>query len=258
LQRILKEALLFQNNEKPTFSKIGKLIKAIRKYESEFETYILYSKRREKSEIINIKEFWHFISEVTGKETSSFLEISKILEIPQNRAESIQNSGNSKTHFTQVFHQTIFYKKRGEKPTLYKKDEVAELNNISEFVAVENGESFLNIEKVDGLKNFQHFIYLGGTGNILTREFLQNRKVLFFLDFDISSMNIFEDFKAKDKKLFTPPNLEFLLQNYGNAKLYLKQRTFLRQNYSINSKMVINFILKYSLVLEQEILHGET
>lgn len=84
-------------------------------------------------------------------------------------------------------------------------------------------------------------------------------KYLHFGDFDFAGLNIFiNEFKKHLKEraqFFTPDNLEYLLQEFGNRSLYEKQEIhFDSENQSDEVKHIISLIYKYKKGLEQEVL----
>ena len=254
-KRILRQALKFESNKTPPYSEIESLALLAFKYEQENETYFLKAKRRERASIIDEDEFFRFISDeiVKNKTILSFNEINNILNA-NSRAENIEYSGDSKTNYVKVFDKILIVKKRGELPKLYQREDLYHINNINSFVLIENGETFLNIEKIAHYFNNNYFIYISGNPNSLTRDFLREKEVTFFVDYDIISMNIFDDFKCKKKKLFIPPNIELLFSDKKNRniELYKKQRKYLRETYSAEVMPIIKLIKKYNIVIEQE------
>ncbi|MBN2782430.1 MAG: hypothetical protein JXQ66_04250, partial [Campylobacterales bacterium] len=98
---------------------------------------------------------------------------------------------------------------------------------------------------------FENFVYLGGFANTLTREFLKDKDVVFFLDFDIEAIRIYDSFECKSKKFFRPDDIEDYFQNYSNQTLYKKQRKSLPDAHK-ELDWLIKLITKYSVVVEQE------
>jgi len=98
--------------------------------------------------------------------------------------------------------------------------------NIGNFVAIENGETFLNIEKYTSYFKEQYFVYISGYSNSLTREFLSLKIESYFLN-----------------------------KKYHNVELYKKQRARYKKEYSKESMPIINLIKKYNTVVEQEIIY---
>ena len=100
------------------------------------------------------------------------------------------------------------------------------------------------------------FLYLGGESNKRVREFLKDKDVLAFVDFDFFGISIFENLSCNTKKLFLPPNLEELIVKYGSVDLYEEQR-FKASKLKLDtfeSEKLFNLIMKHSKCLEQEIL----
>ncbi len=183
----------------------------------------------------------------------SFDDIDNILNA-KSRAENIKYSGDSKTNFVKIFDRTMLVKKIGELPKLYQVEDLYLLDNIDTFILVENGETFLAIERMAYYFDSSYFIYISGNPNSLTREFLKDKKVIFFIDYDIASMNIFEDFRCREKQLFIPKNIELLFSDKRNKniELYKKQRKYLRGSYSKEVMPIIKLIKDYNIVIEQE------
>jgi hypothetical protein len=148
-------------------------------------------------------------------------------------------------------------KKRGEVAKLYQPSDLVELKKIDNIVAIENGETFLNIDRY--AKHFKEnfFVYISGYANTLTRDFLRSKNVTFFVDFDIEGMNIYESFFCKSKKLHIPQDIEsyFLNKKYHNVELYKKQRDRFKAEYSKELMPVVKLIKKYNTVVEQEIIY---
>jgi hypothetical protein len=121
-------------------------------------------------------------------------------------------------------------------------------------VVVENFESFLKVDF--SLFDEDWFLYLGGESNKRVREFLKDKDVLAFVDFDFFGISIFENLRCKTKKLFLPPNLEELIVKYGSVDLYEEQR-FKASKLKLDtfeSEKLFDLIMKHSKCLEQEIL----
>jgi hypothetical protein len=78
--------------------------------------------------------------------------------------------------------------------------------------------------------------------------------VEFFVDYDIVSMNFYDQIAVKSKRLYVPNDLEELFFKYGNQPLYQKQRKLLKSNYSDEAMQVISLIKHHKKVLEQEIV----
>ena len=252
---ILSQALLLENNNVPS-SKIKELHKLALKYQSENEIYFLYVKRGAQSTIKNQEFFFRFLSETQSVIIKSFEDIANILNT-SSRIDNIKFSGDSKSNFVRVFDSVVVVKKRGEIAKLYQIADLHKLERIEHFLAVENGETFLNIDKIADNFDEDYFIYLAGYANTLTRNFLKAKEVTFFVDYDIEGMNIYESFECKRKRLHVPKEIEsyFLNKNYNNAALYKKQRARMKENYSKDVLHVIELIKKHNTVVEQEIIY---
>ena len=254
---ILKQALLFKNNQEPNYSQIQKLYEKIITYQEQYQCYIMTAKPRQKSKLLNQKLFFSFLNELVDNKTiTSFNDIEVYITPSHSRAESIKNQGDSKSYYSKVFNKTLLYKKKENITQLFTEEDIKELESIDNIIAIENAESFLNIQNNSYKFPYENYIYLGGHANHLTQTFLKEKRVLFFIDFDIISMNMYEDFIGYDKELFIPDNLEerFFIEHEPNYTLYKKQRIYLREDYGEETIRVITLIKKYHAVVEQEIV----
>ena len=250
---LLKKTLLFEKTT-PVFSIIKDLNEVIVKYQEENNVYFFSAKRGQKSNVTDMNLFFEFISKeiLEGKLVKSYEDIRKIA-YAQTREENILHSGNSKTNYVRVFDNVVVIKKVGEVAQLLQKKDLEIYDAKSSFVAVENGESFLNIDSLSSEFKFSTFVYLGGYSNTLTREFLKDKKVEFFLDFDIEGMNIFESFECIEKSFFIPKNIEELFAKHPNTPLYKEQRQNLKSSYDAKLQELYEIIIKYNTVVEQEV-----
>ena len=116
--------------------------------------------------------------------------------------------------------------------------------------------TFLNIFNTMSKFGFEQFIYLSGYPNSLTKSFLLDKNVVFFLDYDIEAIRIYDSIKCKSKEFFKFPDIEKYFENETilNKKLYLKQRNYLQEKH-FELQWLIDLIKKYSGVLEQEIFN---
>jgi len=165
---ILKQALKF-NNSTPTYSQIEKLYKAAQSYQFENSVFFIQAKYRGKAEILNQKLFFEFLSDaVVGNGiVMCFEDIEKILSA-ETRQENIEASGDSKNSIVKVFDRTVLFQKNDDPPVLYKN--LSDIKTTEQpILAVENGETFLNIYSIMSKFGFSQFIYLGGFSNTLTR-----------------------------------------------------------------------------------------
>lgn len=255
-KKLLKQAKLFENEE-PAYSRVRELCRLASEYQTENEILFLNNpKRGERARIINLEVFFEFLSESQDLNIKSFKELNNILNSNFSRVDNIRYTGDSKSSFIRVFDAVVLIKKIDELPQLYKKNDLAMINDISSFVAIENAETFLNIEPKAHHFSSRYFIYLAGYANTLTREFLNSKSVEFFVDYDIEGMNIYESFECKSKKLHIPNNIErYFTDIVDNKELYKKQRKNLKKDYSTEATVIIELIKKYSTVVEQEILY---
>jgi len=144
---------------------------------------------------------------------------------------------------------TIIHRKRHKLPQIFYKDFKPEING--RIVVIENYESFLLIDF--DLFEEEDFIYLGGYSNKKTAEFLKDKDILFFGDFDFFGMMIFDSIECKNKEFFIPTNLEELFKKYPNQKLYLEQRYIEDKVKKVDK--VYKLIKKYAAIVEQEVLN---
>ena len=245
---LLTQALKLE--KKATFSQVKKLVEVAREYQKENDELFLKAEARKEVKLLDGEGFFRFLSEVSKVRVKSFEDIQDYLNA-KSRAENIIFSSNSKSKNIHPFFQTLLIKKRGELPKLYKKEDLKTLQ-IKKITAVENGESFLNLD--EKMFDSEFFIYLGGNASTMVREFLKPLEVEFFIDLDIISLNFYEDFKLKSKSLYIPKDFDNLLKRFGNEELYKKQRSYLRKTYSKEIQKLIKFIIKYKKVLEQEVI----
>lgn len=250
---LLKQALKFKDKN-PTNTQIKTLIQLVSEYQKENELYFFNIKHGQKPEITDEVEFFKFLSEINNLIINSFDDIEFYIEDVASRKESIEKSGNSKEYYSKVFDKVVVYKRSDDNPILY-----SDINQISiienkQILAVENGESFLNIYQIMSKYGFEQFVYLSGFPNNLTKEFLKDKDVVFFLDYDIEAIRIYDSVKCKSKQFFKHPNIEKYFDNekYLNKKLYKEQRNRLAE-YHAELQWLINLINKYSGVIEQEI-----
>jgi hypothetical protein len=248
--KLLKHTLKLRDN--PTFSSVKKIVEIVRDYERRYGEIFLYAKRGKRVEILDEKLFFEFLSESVGVDIDSFEKIEKILS-SNSREQNIINTGDSKSTIVSPFAKTILLRKKGELAKLYKKEDLSNLK-VDKIVAVENSESFLEIDKLWDEFEEDYFLYLSGNPNTLIREFIVDKEVVFFIDLDIVSLNFYEDIDTIAKRLFVPADFEMLLKSYGNSSLYQKQRRFLRDSYTSELQKVIKSIKLNAKVLEQEVI----
>lgn len=252
---VLSQALKFKDNI-PSNNQIKILIEEIKKYQKDNELYFFDIKHRQKPEILNEKDFFKFLSDINELKINNFEDIEFLLEESISRKDSILKTGDSKEYFAKVFDKVILFQIKDEKPILYKNLEDINFDKNKKILAVENGETFLNIFNTMSKFGFEQFIYLSGYPNILTKNFLLDKDVVFFLDYDIEAIKIYDSIKCKSKKFFKFPDIEKYFENKTilNKKLYLKQRNYLQEKHP-ELQWLINLIKKHSGVLEQEIFN---
>ena len=249
---LLKQALKLRDN--PTFGSVKSLMSLAREYQAETNDYFVCGGRGERVQLLDETAFFRFLSETVQMSLESFEAIERALEA-QSRAENIAATGDSKSSAVAPFAKTLLLRRVGELPALYREPDLKRLADIRRVVAVENAESFLDFETLDRYFKPQAFVYLGGQPNGLTREFLSSREVLFFIDWDIVSLNFYDDFACEAKSLYVPENFDRLLERYGNGPLFLKQRYALRESYSPETAPIARKLEARAKVLEQEIWH---
>ena len=248
-KKLLKEALLFKE-QNPPFSKVRHLFAKALAFAQENGAPLLQGERGKRVRILDKKLFFAFLSQEAGCNIEGFESIEEILSAT-TRAQNTLLTRNSKSSFVKIFDKTVVLYSKKDGFRLF-----THLPHIPhQVVAVENAESFLDIALIEHLFDEEYFIYLGGFGNSLTKSLLSQKDVLFFIDFDIVSMNFYESYSSK-KRLFIPDNIEELFKNYANRELYQKQRYSLKERYSSEAKSIIELIKKYSGCLEQEILNA--
>ena len=250
---LLKQALKLKNPN-TTYSKIEKLCKEANKYQLDNDVVFLYAKYRQKVEVLNEEVFFEFISESIIQKSGvvkSFEDIEQILD-SKTRKENIESSGDSKNSIVKVFDRVVVFQVEDENPILYQKIEDIPVNGT--IVAVENGETFLKINSLFSKYGFKNYLYLSGFANTLTREFLKDKNVVFFLDFDIEAIRIYDSFECKEKSFFKPEGIEkYFNSKSANQKLYLKQRASLINEHR-ELQWLIDLIKNNSTVVEQEVI----
>ena len=249
---LLRQALKFKNNT-PTFSQTKYFNEAVKDYEKEHAdifTYIRYGKR---SNILDWEAFFAFLSEVEGKSISSFEDIERLLASTTTRQENIKNTGDSKSRYISVFDGVVIFQHADEEPKLYKNSNQIVVGDTP-VLAVENGETFLHIYDIVSRLGYDQYIYLGGMSNSATRAFLKDKNVIFFLDYDIEAIRIYDSFKCRSKSFFRHPELENYFSNakYQNEELYRKQLSALPTKHD-ELQWLIDMINQYSAVIEQEV-----
>ena len=248
---LLNQALKFKDNS-PTFSQIEKLYKEALLYQTQNDVTFLKAKSRTKSKILDMEVFFEFISEhiLDNVTVNSFDDIEKILQA-KTRKENIATSGDSKNSIVRVFDNVVIYQEGNSNPILYK--DITDVKPKEQILAIENGETFLNIYPLMSRFGFKEYIYLGGFSNTLTREFLKDKNVVFFLDYDIEAIRIYDSFECKSKSFFKHPDIEIYFKNNANQNLYLKQRAALPEKHT-ELQWLIELIEHHSAVVEQEII----
>jgi len=250
---LLRQALKFQDT--PTFSQtkyFNELVKAHEKENAKVFTHIRFG---QKSKILDWDEFFLFLSEKgnNGKTISSFEDIGSLLAPTTTRQENIENTGDSKSRYISVFDGAVIFQYGDDQPKIYTNPNEIFLKN-SRILVVENAESYLRIFSTIVKYGFDQFIYLGGMSNSATREFLKDKDVTFFLDYDIEAIRIYDSFECRSKSFFKHPELENYFSNikYQNEALYRKQLSSLPE-FHTELQWLIDLIGKYSAVIEQEV-----
>ena len=251
---LLNQALKFHNNL-PTFSQTTHLNELAKQYQKENDLYFIELKLRQKSKVLDWEKFFVFLSEVgnDGKTISSFEDIKRLLAPTTTRQENIENTGDSKSRYISVFDGIVVFQHTNEEPKLYKNPDEIILNDTP-ILAVENGETFLNIYDIASKFGYDQYIYLGGMSNRATREFLKDKNVTFFLDYDIEAIRIYDSFECRSKSFFKHPEIEncFVNAKYQNEELYRKQLSALPAKHD-ELQWLIDLINQHSAVIEQEV-----
>ena len=251
---LLTQALKFKNNT-PTSSQTKYFNEQAKQYQSENNLYFIDIKHGKRSQVLDWNRFFIFLSEVGngGKTISSFEDVECLLAPTTTRQENIENTGDSKSRYISVFDGIVIFQYGTEEPKLYKTPQEIVLNDTP-ILAVENGETFLNIYDIASKFGYEQFIYLGGMSNSATRAFLKDKNVTFFLDYDIEAIRIYESFECRSKSFFRHPEIENCFANtkYRNEALYRKQLSALPSKHD-ELQWLIDLINQYSAVIEQEV-----
>jgi len=219
------------------------LVKLIDEFSKKEDVFRYFVRFRGKEAIVNDEEiFERFIKSILGCKFEEF----GVVESKKELAKIFKDTKAKNLHTSDI---TIIYRKRNELPQIFYDDFKPEIRG--RVVVVENYESFLRLN-FDLFKEVD-FIYLGGFSNKKTAEFLGDKDILFFGDFDFYGMIIFDSIKCKSKEFFVPENLEELFIKYPNQKLYLKQRFIEERVKKVD--VVYELIKKYLAVVEQEVLN---
>ncbi|HIP14705.1 MAG TPA: hypothetical protein EYG74_04380 [Sulfurimonas autotrophica] len=251
---LLKQALKFKDNT-PTSSHTTHFNELAKQYQIDNETFFVEIKRGKRSKVLDWEKFFHFLSEKgnDGKTIISFDNIEQLLVSTESRKENIENTGDSKSRYISVFDGVVIFQHGSEEPKLYKNPDEITVGDIP-ILVVENGETFLNIYEIASSFGYDQFVYLGGMGNKATREFLKDKEVTFFLDYDIEAIRIYDSFVCKKKSFFKHPDIEKYFSNarYRNEALYRKQLSSLPESHT-ELQWLIDLIKGYSAVVEQEV-----
>jgi len=248
---LLAQALRFKA-QRPHNKQIEALFKSARDYQESNELFFLDVKYGQRPKITNEQLFFEFLTYESGLTIDSFEDIESLLEQSASRKESIQKSGNSKSSYIKVFEKALLFQQGEEQPKLY-----VDYSNIvveGEILAVENAETFLNIYPIMARFGFKNFLYLGGFPNKLTQEFLRDKDIVCFLDYDIEAIRIYDSILCEKKSFFKHPDIEYYFQQQSDKDktLYLKQRKALPTEHS-ELDWLLQLIRDYSVVVEQEI-----
>ena len=251
---LLKQALKFKDNT-PTSSHTTHFNELAKQYQIDNETFFVEIKRGKRNKVLDWEKFFLFLSEVgnDGKTISSFEDLEQLLSSTQSRKENIEKTGDSKSRYISVFDGVVIFQHGDEEPKLYKKpDEI--IVDDTPILAVENGETFLHIYDTASKFGYDQFLYLGGMSNSATREFLKDKDVTFFLDYDIEAIRIYDSFQCRSKSFFKHPKLENYFSNakYRNEELYRKQLSSLPVSHDA-LQWLVDLINQYSAVIEQEV-----
>ena len=219
------------------------LVKLIDEFSKKEDVFRYFVRFRGKEAIVNDEEiFERFIKSILGCKFEEF----GVVESKKELAKIFKDTKVKNLHTSDI---TIIHRKREKLPQIFYDDFEPEISG--RVVVVENYESFLRLN-FDLFKEVD-FIYLGGFSNKKTADFLRDKDILFFGDFDFYGMIIFDSIKCKSKEFFVPENLEELFIKYPNQKLYLKQRFIEERVKKVD--VVYELIKKYLAVVEQEVLN---
>ena len=196
--------------------------------------------------ILNKKDFFDFLSDFLKRKIKT---IDDLDFIATSNKENIKKTTNPKYRYIPTTKDLLIIREKNKNAEIFYKSMPSD---ISKVVAVENMSSFFNLD-FELFEDYEYFVYLGGFSNELTKKFLEDKEVLFFVDFDFYGIKIFNSIKAKKKEIFVPSNLEELIIKNGNEELYLSQNSYVKLT-SKNSKIIYKLIKKHSKVLLQEIL----
>lgn len=253
-KKLLGQALKFKDDT-PTFSQTTYFNTLSKAYEREHGKIFTYIKFGQKSKILDWGEFFLFLSEKgnSGKVISSFEEIKCLLAPTVTRQENIKNTGDSKSRYIKVFDGVVIFQHGDNQPKIYSDPNEISLGKNTVF-AVENAESFLRVYLTMAKYGFDQFVYLGGMSNSATRDFLKDKNVTFFLDYDIEAIRIYDSFECRVKSFFKHPDIVkyFLNTRYRNEALYRKQLSSLPKSHK-ELQWLIDLIKEYSAVVEQEV-----
>ena len=247
---LLNQALKFKNYI-PTNNEIKTLTSSALTYQKENDVFFLHVKYGHKPEIVDMNMFFKFLSEENNKSIHSFEDIEELAAKGNTRAENVRISGNSKNTIIGIFSKIVVFQNEDDNPVIHK--DHSSIDVKGKILAVENGETFLDIYPIMSKYGFNQFVFLSGFPNIATKNFLKDKNVVFFLDFDIEAIRIYDSITCKTKQFFKPDNIEYYFENYGNQELYKKQRASLPDKHN-ELDWLLKLIHKHSTVVEQEII----
>jgi hypothetical protein len=238
--RIIGEIKKGEVKNKKDKKDILELVREFSNKESENRYFLVFEANKPK--VMDEVVFEKFVRYYLGCNFEEFQEAKSKKEL----IEIFKDSKSKNIHTSDI---TIVHRKRDKLPQIFYDEFEPKING--RVVVVENYESFLRIDF--DLFDEEDFIYLGGFSNKKTTEFLRDKDILFFGDFDFYGMMIFDTLVAKSKEFFIPNNLEYLFKNYANKELYLKQKFIEDRVKRID--FVYELIKRYFGVVEQEILN---
>lgn len=226
---LLAQALRFKD-QTPNNKQIEALFKSVRDYQESNELFFLDVKYGQRPKIIDRELFFEFLTYECGLTIDSFEDIESLLEESASRKESIKKSGNSKSSYHKVFDKALLFQQGESHPKLYI--EHRQIVVEGEILAVENAETFLNIYPIMARFGFKNFLYLGGFPNKLTQEFIANKELVCFLDYDIEAIRIYDSILCK-KSHFS--NIQ-ILNTISNSRRTKRKHSTLNseQNYQQN------------------------
>jgi len=244
-ERFKKIVKMILNDEKILKKDRKDFEKILKDYRNLNDKSLFFIFRDYKGHIIDKKEFENFVF--------NFLNIKNwddFYKTPSSQKECVEIYNDSKRENLHTSNRIIIYRKKYQLPIILK-----DYPKTKKVVLVENFDTFIDLPFE--LFDEEDFIYLNGFSNKKVREFIKNKEILFFGDFDFFGINIFDSLECLKKEYFIPYNLEGLFKIYGNQKLYLNQKPYAKRIDNKNANYIFDLCEKYCKCLEQNILNKE-